>query len=94
MKPKAISLFCGAGGCSLGFEKADYDVVFATDIDNAALETYKRNFPTTKILATDINQIDFDKLLNDLNIGVGELDFLIGGPPCHGLFHRRIKILG
>lgn len=84
MKPKAISLFCGAGGCSLGFEKADYDVIFATDIDNAALETYKRNFPTTKVLAADINQIDFDKLLNDLNIGIGELDFLIGGPPCQG----------
>lgn len=84
MKPKAISLFCGAGGCSLGFEKADYDVIFATDIDNAALETYKRNFPATKVLAADINQIDFDKLLNDLNIGVGELDFLIGGPPCQG----------
>ena len=59
MKPKTISLFCGAGGCSLGFEKADYDVIFATDIDNAALETYKRNFPTTKVLAADINQIDF-----------------------------------
>ncbi len=84
MKPKAISLFCGAGGCSLGFEKADYDVIFATDIDNAALETYKRNFPTTKTLAADINQIDFDKLLNDLNISAGELDFLIGGPPCQG----------
>jgi DNA (cytosine-5)-methyltransferase 1 len=84
MNPKAISLFCGAGGCSLGFEKADYDIIFATDIDKAALETYKKNFPTTRILAADINQIDFDKLLNDLNISVGELDFLIGGPPCQG----------
>lgn len=56
MKPKAISLFCGAGGCSLGFEKAGYDVAFATDIDRAALETYKRNFPATKTLAADINQ--------------------------------------
>ena len=84
MNPKAISLFCGAGGCSLGFEKADYDIIFATDIDQAALTTYEKNFPKTKILAADINQIDFGKLLNELNLSVGELDFLIGGPPCQG----------
>ncbi len=84
MNPKAISLFCGAGGCSLGFKKADYDIVFATDIDQVALETYKKNFPETKVLAADINQINFDKLLTDLKISVGELDFLIGGPPCQG----------
>jgi DNA (cytosine-5)-methyltransferase 1 len=84
MNPKAISLFCGAGGCSLGFEKAGYDVVFATDIDNAAISTYKKNFPTTKAQVADINKIDFDKLLEDLGLKVGELDFLIGGPPCQG----------
>ena len=84
MNPKAISLFCGAGGCSLGFEKADYDIIFATDIDNVALATYKRNFPNTKTLRADINQIDFDKLLVDSNLNMGELDFLIGGPPCQG----------
>lgn len=84
MNPKAISLFCGAGGCSLGFEKANYDVIFATDINAAALATYRKNFPNTKSLAVDINQLDFDKLLNELNLGVGELDFLIGGPPCQG----------
>jgi len=84
MNPKAISLFCGAGGCSLGFEKANYDVIFATDVDAAALATYRENFPTTKSLAVDINQLDFDKLLIELNLGVGELDFLIGGPPCQG----------
>ena len=29
--PRAISLFAGAGGCSLGFKQAGYDIVFATD---------------------------------------------------------------
>ncbi len=84
MNPKAISLFCGAGGCSLGFKKANYDIIFATDIDRAALKTYEKNFQSTKILAVDINQINFEKLLIDLNIKAGELDFLIGGPPCQG----------
>ena len=32
-KPTAISLFAGAGGCSLGFQQAGFDVRFATDID-------------------------------------------------------------
>jgi len=84
MNPKAISLFCGAGGCSLGFKKANYDVIFATDIDQAALKTYKKNFPSAKVLAADINEIDFEKLLVDLEINYGDLDFLIGGPPCQG----------
>ncbi|MCI0611219.1 MAG: DNA cytosine methyltransferase [Anaerolineae bacterium] len=84
MNPKAISLFCGAGGCSLGFKKANYDIIFATDIDQAALETYKKNFPKAKVLAADINQIDFEKLLSDLSLSAGELDFLLGGPPCQG----------
>lgn len=84
MNPKAISLFCGAGGCSLGFKKANYDIIFATDIDEVAVKTYKKNFPLTKVLALDINQLDFDKLLLDLGICSSELDFLIGGPPCQG----------
>lgn len=84
MNPKAISLFCGAGGCSLGFKKASYEIIFATDIDRAALGTYKKNFPETRALVADINKIDFDQLLNDLKISAGELDFLIGGPPCQG----------
>lgn len=46
-KPTAISLFAGAGGCSLGFGQAGYDVRFATDIDADAVEFYRRNFPGT-----------------------------------------------
>jgi DNA (cytosine-5)-methyltransferase 1 len=84
VNPKAISLFCGAGGCSSGFKKAGYEIIFATDIDLAAIKTYRANFPETKTLAADINQIDFDEVLSDLKLRAGELDFLIGGPPCQG----------
>ena len=83
-KRKAISLFCGAGGCSLGFKMSGYDIVYATDIDKKAIETYQTNFPETLAENRDIKDIDFKHLLKKLNLQQGELDFLIGGPPCQG----------
>lgn len=83
-QPKAISLFAGAGGCSFGFKQVGYDIIYATDFDKAAIETYKRNFPETKAECKDINDIDFSNLLTDFNINPGEIDILIGGPPCQG----------
>lgn len=84
MKPKAISLFCGAGGCSLGFELAGYDVIYASDFDKAAIDTYQLNFPETLSEVQDIITQDFKSLMTRLSIKQGELDILIGGPPCQG----------
>ena len=83
-QPKAISLFAGAGGCSLGFKLAGYEIVYATDFDKSAVETYKNNFPNTIAECKDINEIDFSQLLIDLKLKHGEIDILIGGPPCQG----------
>lgn len=84
MQPTAISLFCGAGGCSLGFKQAGYSILYATDKDKAAVSTYKKNFAETPCQAEDIDDIDFFELQKKLNIKSGELDILIGGPPCQG----------
>lgn len=83
-KRKAISLFCGAGGCSLGFKMSGYEIVYATDIDKKAIETYLTNFPETIAENKNIKDIDFKHLLKKLKLQQGELDFLIGGPPCQG----------
>ncbi len=56
-RPTALSLFAGAGGCSLGFGQAGYDVRFATDLDADAVESYRRNFPGTPCAASDIRQL-------------------------------------
>ena len=84
MSLTAISLFCGAGGCSLGFKQAGYDILFASDIDPLTVQTYKVNFPTTKCIEADIKTLDFNKVLCELSLAAGDLDILIGGPPCQG----------
>lgn len=84
MKPTAISLFCGAGGCSLGFKQAGYNLLYANDKDMSAIETYKANFPNTIYSTESIDDLVFSNLLKEIDLKKGELDILIGGPPCQG----------
>lgn len=56
--PSAISLFAGAGGCSLGFRQADFDIRFATDIEPDAVESYRRNFAGSPCEARDVQDCD------------------------------------
>lgn len=84
MNPRAISLFCGAGGCSLGFKQAGYSILYANDKDVSAVKTYKENFPDTLCIQEDIDRLDFGQILKDINLNAGDLDILIGGPPCQG----------
>lgn len=83
-RPKAISLFCGAGGCSLGFKQAGYSILYANDKDAAAVETYRNNFPETTCSNEDIDNLDLELILKEISINPGETDILIGGPPCQG----------
>jgi C-5 cytosine-specific DNA methylase len=77
MRHTALSLFCGAGGCSLGFQRAGYEILFASDIDKAAIDTYKANFPASSCIQSDIRKTDFSQILLDLGLIVGELDILM-----------------
>jgi DNA (cytosine-5)-methyltransferase 1 len=90
-RPTAISLFAGAGGCSLGFELAGYDIRYATDIDRDAVETYRLNFPGTPCEAADIRDIEGEDLLRKTGLAVGSLDILLGGPPCQGFSSAGAK---
>jgi DNA (cytosine-5)-methyltransferase 1 len=90
-KPTAISLFAGAGGCSLGFQQAGYDVRFATDIDGDAVESYRRNFPETPCEVADVRDLGPEMLLDKVGLRSGELDILLGGPPCQGFSSAGMK---
>lgn len=87
--PKAIDLFCGAGGLTLGLKQAGFDVVGAIDIDEAACDSYKMNHPEVNLWDTDIKELTGKDVLNKLKIKPGELDLLAGCPPCQGFSSIR-----
>lgn len=81
-KLKVVDLFAGAGGLSLGFKKAGYDICSHIEIDERCCETIKANAASTeKIFNVDIT--DHKSYLKDLIASIdGNLDGIIGGPPC------------
>ena len=80
----AISLFAGAGGCSLGFLDAGIKIIAAYENDAAAIKTYNLNFGKNKCQNVDLSECDFAEIRNGLGLKHGELDLIIGGPPCQG----------
>ena len=77
---EAISLFCGAGGMDIGFEKAGVSVLWANEFNVDAVNTYRANHPTTNVVHADI-RIAKKQLFEYLNKGI---DLVFGGPPCQG----------
>jgi DNA (cytosine-5)-methyltransferase 1 len=83
-KPRAIDLFSGCGGLTLGLKQAGFRVVGAIEIDPLAVETYKANHKRVVIWEKDITNISGAKVMRRLKIRRGQLDLLAGCPPCQG----------
>jgi len=81
---RAIDLFCGCGGISLGLEMAGFSVLAGIDVEKKYLKTFEHNFPNSKAICEDLRKIEADNLLSSLGIKRGELELLVGGPPCQG----------
>lgn len=77
-----IDLFAGAGGLSLGFDKAGFENIFSVEFDKTYANTYMKNFPDHKMIIDDIKNID-DKKIKNL-VGNKKVDIIVGGPPCQG----------
>lgn len=68
-----ISLFAGAGGMDLGFQKAGFDIVIANEYDKSIWATYEKNHQNP-LLKGDIRKFSADDF--------PDCDGIIGGPPC------------
>lgn len=92
-----VDLFSGCGGLSLGAREAsralgfDFSPALAIDFEPAAAAVYAKNFPSSRVLATDISLV-FDRPVgatasrteSKIRRNIGEVDILMGGPPCQG----------
>jgi DNA (cytosine-5)-methyltransferase 1 len=88
-----IDLFAAPGGMSLGFEMAGFRSVAAVDIDEKGMLTYSRNFPETETIVADLRKLTTDRLMSRIGISRGDVDVIIGGPPCQGFSTiGRVKI--
>jgi len=77
---RTLSLFSGGGGLDIGFEKAGFNVLFATDFNHECCETLKCNRGKTLSEGLVVEECDINEL--DLNILPHDVDMIIGGPPC------------
>ena len=105
----AIDLFCGAGGLSEGFRQAGFHVLAGNDIDPFAAETFSASHTDAQLLPGAIEGISACDFLKAAALRKGELDCLIGGPPCQafsvynhqrgmhdqrsGLFYEYLRIV-
>jgi DNA (cytosine-5)-methyltransferase 1 len=86
-KLKAISLFSGAGGDTLGMKQSGIDVLGYVEYNKSAIETHNHNFKECKLIGEDITKIknaDFSEY-------VGKVDLLFGGFPCQSFSHGGNK---
>ena len=81
-KFNVISLFAGGGGSSTGYRLAGGNVLCVNEFVEAARDTYRENYPYTKILSSDIKELTGQDFLDATALEAGELDILDGSPPC------------
>jgi DNA (cytosine-5)-methyltransferase 1 len=86
---KAVDLFCGVGGLSLGLELAGIEILAGADAWSQALDVYRLNH------GHDALELDLSNIKSATStIGRYKIDLIAGGPPCQDFSHAGKRIEG
>jgi len=92
-RPIGVDLFAGAGGLSLGFEQAGFDVAAAVEIDPIHSAVHEYNFPHCAMICSDAAKTNGKKIREAAGLNGTPIDAVFGGAPCQGfslIGHRAL----
>jgi len=76
--PRAIDLFCGAGGSSWGAQNAGFEIVAGFDMWSVPGAVYSDNFTNSRFYPGKLEDQDPEKIAGDL----GKIDLILASPEC------------